>query len=302
MFELVSGGAGGGRRSSDAASPSPTAASPAALNSLTHCPTPCELPCCPPAPLDGSAAAPPRPPTNRPTTMARTATPRATRTPRWRSARRWAQALAQGASARPCSLSCASQRAAARRRDPPAPPKPGSPLQLVCRHTHACTHTPHLLPLSLLPTRPQDVYKTGDQIKAAGGTVTREPGPVPGIGTKILACTDPGGFARMGVGARGVQCATWGEGGARPQPQASRCLLISPCRLPGGTHHPATSWPPEPPRLPASQLHGVQTATRSCLWTTRTSLKSWSRSERGQREWVRAGAKSVYAYKVPIVS
>lgn len=40
----------------------------------------------------------------------------------------------------------------------------------------------------------QDVYKTGDQIKAAGGTVTREPGPVPGIGTKILACTDPDGY------------------------------------------------------------------------------------------------------------
>jgi hypothetical protein len=40
----------------------------------------------------------------------------------------------------------------------------------------------------------QDVYKTGDQIKAAGGKVTRDPGPVPGIGTKILACTDPDGY------------------------------------------------------------------------------------------------------------
>lgn len=27
-----------------------------------------------------------------------------------------------------------------------------------------------------------DVYKTAEQIKAAGGTITREPGPVPGIG------------------------------------------------------------------------------------------------------------------------
>ena len=36
-------------------------------------------------------------------------------------------------------------------------------------------------------TRAQDVYKTADQIKGAGGTVTREPGPVPGIGTKVLA-------------------------------------------------------------------------------------------------------------------
>lgn len=34
----------------------------------------------------------------------------------------------------------------------------------------------------------KDVYKTAEQIKAAGGTVTREPGPVPGIGTKIGMC------------------------------------------------------------------------------------------------------------------
>lgn len=40
----------------------------------------------------------------------------------------------------------------------------------------------------------KDVYKSGEQIKAAGGTVTREPGPVPGIGTKIVATTDPDGY------------------------------------------------------------------------------------------------------------
>lgn len=39
-----------------------------------------------------------------------------------------------------------------------------------------------------------DVYKTAEQIRAAGGTITREPGPVPGIGTKIVACTDPDGY------------------------------------------------------------------------------------------------------------
>lgn len=33
-----------------------------------------------------------------------------------------------------------------------------------------------------------------EQIKAAGGTITREPGPVPGIGTKIVATTDPDGW------------------------------------------------------------------------------------------------------------
>lgn len=39
-----------------------------------------------------------------------------------------------------------------------------------------------------------DVYKTAEAVRAAGGTVTREPGPVPGIGTKITACTDPDGW------------------------------------------------------------------------------------------------------------
>ncbi len=40
----------------------------------------------------------------------------------------------------------------------------------------------------------QDVYKSAEQIRAAGGTITREPGPVPGIGTKIVATTDPDGW------------------------------------------------------------------------------------------------------------
>ena len=40
----------------------------------------------------------------------------------------------------------------------------------------------------------RDVYKTAEAIKAAGGEITREPGPVPGIGTKIVATTDPDGW------------------------------------------------------------------------------------------------------------
>jgi lactoylglutathione lyase len=40
----------------------------------------------------------------------------------------------------------------------------------------------------------RDVYKTAAQVRAAGGKVTREPGPVPGIGTKIMATTDPDGW------------------------------------------------------------------------------------------------------------
>lgn len=39
-----------------------------------------------------------------------------------------------------------------------------------------------------------DVYKTAEQMKAAGAKLTREPGPVPGIGTKILALLDPDGY------------------------------------------------------------------------------------------------------------
>jgi lactoylglutathione lyase len=40
----------------------------------------------------------------------------------------------------------------------------------------------------------KDVYKTAEQIRAAGGTISREPGPVPGIGTKIVATVDPDGY------------------------------------------------------------------------------------------------------------
>ncbi|BDA47561.1 probable lactoylglutathione lyase [Coccomyxa sp. Obi] len=40
----------------------------------------------------------------------------------------------------------------------------------------------------------KDVYKSAEQIKAAGGKITREPGPLPGINTKIMATTDPDGW------------------------------------------------------------------------------------------------------------
>lgn len=38
------------------------------------------------------------------------------------------------------------------------------------------------------------MYKTCDDIKAKGGTVTKEAFEVPGIGTKICATTDPDGY------------------------------------------------------------------------------------------------------------
>ena len=37
----------------------------------------------------------------------------------------------------------------------------------------------------------QDVYKSADRLREAGIVIVREPGPVPGIGTKICAVRDP---------------------------------------------------------------------------------------------------------------
>lgn len=40
----------------------------------------------------------------------------------------------------------------------------------------------------------KDVYKTTEVVRASGGTVVREPGPVPGIGTKVAKVADPDGW------------------------------------------------------------------------------------------------------------
>ncbi len=39
----------------------------------------------------------------------------------------------------------------------------------------------------------QDVYRTADVVKSAGGKVVREPGPIPGLNTKITSVLDPDG-------------------------------------------------------------------------------------------------------------
>ncbi|KAI3447004.1 hypothetical protein Pfo_003669 [Paulownia fortunei] len=44
-----------------------------------------------------------------------------------------------------------------------------------------------------------DVYRTAEAIKLSGGTITREPGPLPGISTKITACLDPDGWKTVFV-------------------------------------------------------------------------------------------------------
>ncbi|KAF9662560.1 hypothetical protein SADUNF_Sadunf18G0066900 [Salix dunnii] len=44
-----------------------------------------------------------------------------------------------------------------------------------------------------------DVYRTAEAVKFFGGKVTREPGPLPGISTKITACLDPDGWKTVFV-------------------------------------------------------------------------------------------------------
>ncbi|KAG5559308.1 hypothetical protein RHGRI_009000 [Rhododendron griersonianum] len=44
-----------------------------------------------------------------------------------------------------------------------------------------------------------DVYKTAEVIKMSEGKLTREPGPLPGINTKIAACLDPDGWKTVFV-------------------------------------------------------------------------------------------------------
>lgn len=39
-----------------------------------------------------------------------------------------------------------------------------------------------------------DVYKSAEAIRISGGKITLEPGPLPGINTKITACLDPDGW------------------------------------------------------------------------------------------------------------
>jgi lactoylglutathione lyase len=59
-----------------------------------------------------------------------------------------------------------------------------------CIRDHHCCHNCCLQ----VALSTKDVYKTAEQIRAAGGAITREPGPVPGIGTKIVATVDPDGY------------------------------------------------------------------------------------------------------------
>lgn len=50
-----------------------------------------------------------------------------------------------------------------------------------------------------IATSTDDVYKTGEALRAAGAKITREAGPLPGLNTKIVAALDPDGWKTVFV-------------------------------------------------------------------------------------------------------
>ena len=75
--------------------------------------------------------------------------------------------------------------------------------------------------------------------------ITREPGPVPGIGTKIVACTDPDGY----------KYGAWAARGRRPLAGARAALacagpgvLVPPASSPIAAN-PITPTPLHPPKV-----------------------------------------------------
>lgn len=60
---------------------------------------------------------------------------------------------------------------------------------------HSCYHIRRLIfILWQIALSTDNVYKSAEAIKLFGGKIIREPGPLPGINTKITACLDPDGW------------------------------------------------------------------------------------------------------------
>lgn len=75
----------------------------------------------------------------------------------------------------------------------------------------------------------QDVYKTAEAIRALGYEVTKEPGPLPGLGTKITATVDPDGWKVRML----LENAAIVEIHVFLQPSCGRCKGV---RLPASSH------------------------------------------------------------------
>ena len=59
---------------------------------------------------------------------------------------------------------------------------------------YQCSSSAQMDCLKQIAIGTDDVYKTAEAIRLSGGKITREPGPLPGINTKITACLDPDGW------------------------------------------------------------------------------------------------------------
>lgn len=104
----------------------------------------------------------------------------------------------------------------------------------------------------------KDVFKTAEQIKAAGGTITRDPGPVPGIGTKIGTCKGDIG---------GVKCVT----------VASFCSFFAVGK---GSHLFEKAWVTDAILCVLQLLVPIQMVGKLYLWTKRTLKRSSSSRNR----------------------
>ncbi|KAK8602252.1 hypothetical protein V6N12_052066 [Hibiscus sabdariffa] len=75
-----------------------------------------------------------------------------------------------------------------------------------------------------------DVYKTAEGVQLFGGKITREPGPLPGINTKITACLDPDGWKTVFVDnidfLKELECESPSVEPVVPAPSRSRRLEI----------------------------------------------------------------------------
>jgi hypothetical protein len=92
----------------------------------------------------------------------------------------------------------------------------------------------HFRFLAKIATSTDDVYKTGEALRAAGAKITREAGPLPGLNTKIVAALDPDGWKTVRLSSVQfalmqfcVTCQSTGRRVPRQQGQGRHMCLLS---------------------------------------------------------------------------